>query len=448
MNTVTYLLIAYSALILVNVVILAVLWRTSGTELYKTLMFAWMGALFSIPIMGLAADQPRLTRALAFSVMFAYNYGSSVVLARLADVNPRASLSFGLLAIAVLTAAGAGILGAHQLIPAYLVATAAAFPALHVALKVLFKKWKVISVPIRGFAITLLIAGLHDFDYPLMYDNPELVKIGFTIGFPIAIAYCLFGPAAIIEKVSKEKTRLAVELEHKAKLTHSAKLSALGEMAAGVAHEINNPLAIIQIAANSIRDLLAEPNVDKVHLLKTTEVINSNVQRSAKIVKGLQVFSRDSGNDPLEVKELDSIVRDTLSLCQERFKNENIRFELVLPDRPIRIGCRPTEISQVILNLLNNARDAVQSMPEKWVRLEVADESGKTAALSVVDSGPGLSEEILAKAFVPFFTTKPVGQGTGLGLAISKGIAEAHHGSLILDTRSSNTCFLLRLPQV
>jgi signal transduction histidine kinase len=115
-------------------------------------------------------------------------------------------------------------------------------------------------------------------------------------------------------------------------------------------------------------------------------------------------------------------------------------------EKSLRIDCRPTEISQVLLNLLNNAVDAVQPLAEKWVELQVRS-AGKDVEISVMDSGKGIPEKIRDKVGQPFFTTKVVGHGTGLGLSISRGIVEAHGGHLNLDTQCEHTRFVVTLPK-
>jgi signal transduction histidine kinase len=103
------------------------------------------------------------------------------------------------------------------------------------------------------------------------------------------------------------------------------------------------------------------------------------------------------------------------------------------------------QISQVILNLLNNAFDAIQDATDKWIKIQTYIEHGQVQ-IRVTDCGHGISNEVAKKIMQPFFTTKPIGKGTGLGLSISKGIVEAHQGKLTIDTESKNTCFVITLP--
>jgi PAS domain S-box-containing protein len=227
-------------------------------------------------------------------------------------------------------------------------------------------------------------------------------------------------------------------------LSESTKLASLGEMSAGVAHEINNPLAIVDGKVSQILRVLGDdsPNLEQVR--GSLQIIKKSVARISKIVKGLKRFSRDAKEDPLEVCDLSEIVSDTLSLCGERFKVHGVELR-VTPDIDTKVRCRPTQISQVLLNLLNNAFDAVRDLSEKWVDLSIVV-AGQKVQVRVTDSGAGIDPEVAAKMMEPFFTTKKVGQGTGLGLSISKGIIEGHQGRLFCEPSSKNTRMVIELP--
>jgi len=235
--------------------------------------------------------------------------------------------------------------------------------------------------------------------------------------------------------------------EQRVQIVSTSKLSALGEMAGGVAHEINNPLTVIDGNIYKLRLTLASatPNPDVVE--KSINTIEGMSHRIAKIVRGLRSFSRDGSNDPYEITPVNSIIEDTLPLCQAKFIQASVELKVSeLPDF-LFAQCRATEISQVLLNLLNNAFDAIQDQQEKWVKIEAVEE-GRFVIIKVTDSGLGISKEVQGKMLQPFFTTKPVGKGTGLGLSISIGIVKAHQGILEIDNNSKNTCFVIKLPKV
>jgi two-component system, NtrC family, sensor kinase len=247
-----------------------------------------------------------------------------------------------------------------------------------------------------------------------------------------------------LESIVQKRTQ---ELElARAHNIQASKMATLGEVAGGVAHEINTPLGIIQMRAEQLKDQIEKKRLNFAVLSECVESIEKTVQRISKIVKGLKSFSRDGSQAPFEPTPLRALVQETLDLASERFRFAGIAIEVVI-DESLEAECRSVQISQVLLNLLNNAHDAIQHLPQKWIRLEAEIKPGSDMIhLSVTDSGNGIPDAIAEKLMQPFFTTKEVGQGTGLGLSISLGIAADHQGSLYLDRSCSNTRFVLTLP--
>lgn len=247
-----------------------------------------------------------------------------------------------------------------------------------------------------------------------------------------------------LEKLVKERTR---ELDHQKAITlESSRLSALGEMAGGIAHEINTPLATIKLIASQAKFQIQDdiPDLDKV--VDGLVRIDRTVDRVAKIIRGLKSFSRDGSHDEFETVPLYSIIEDTVSLCSERFRLHGVTFNVSPVVIELSIDCRSVQLCQVLLNLLNNAYDAIEGLSEKWIKLEVL-ELNQMIEIRVMDSGKGLAPEVVGKIFDPFFTTKAIGKGTGMGLSISHGIIKGHGGRLFLDLRLSNTCFVIQIPK-
>lgn len=227
------------------------------------------------------------------------------------------------------------------------------------------------------------------------------------------------------------------------KLTISSKMSALGEMAGGIAHEINTPLAVIQMRTEQLLMCFNENKLDKKIFEEALPAIDQTVNRIAAIVNGLRFFARDGSKDPLVQYSVATLVNDTFSLCKERFNNHNIKLDY-LSDQDYEVQCRPVELSHVLLNLLNNSYDAIQDLPEKWVKLELT-KFANFIDLRVTDSGKGIPVEFQSKIMQPFFTTKEIGKGTGLGLSISQGLIKSQNGEIILDTNCKNTSFVIKL---
>lgn len=250
----------------------------------------------------------------------------------------------------------------------------------------------------------------------------------------------------ILEQKVEEVTR---ELSEKSQaLVTSAKMSALGEMASGIAHEINNPLAVIMGKAQLSQKMLTSANVQLEKVVDNQEMIIKVSKRIVKIINGLKSFARDSASDPMVMISIEQILDETLALCHERLIKENVsfRFENKVTDE-YQMNGRPTQISQVILNLLSNSIDANEGKEKKWIKLssEIIDHN---MVIRVTDSGNGIPDEIVQKMMQPFFTTKDIGKGTGLGLSISKGIIESHNGKFYYDPACPNTSFVIELPLI
>lgn len=246
------------------------------------------------------------------------------------------------------------------------------------------------------------------------------------------------------QDIDEKRMQENVIKDQQARMISTAKLSSLGEMASGIAHEINNPLAIIKGKAYQILKKLDSNDVDIEFLKKEISKIEQNSLRIVKIIKGLRTFSRQGEKDPFQVVVFNSLLSDVLELCNERFKHQGVELK-TSGDLETVISCQETQLAQVLLNLINNAYDAVVDYQSPWVEVNVHKEA-EVVKISITDSGHGISDEIAHKIMQPFFTTKEVGVGTGLGLSISKGIVEMHGGKFYLDQNCPNTRFVIELP--
>lgn len=280
--------------------------------------------------------------------------------------------------------------------------------------------------------------------YPMQQGIFESLRYVYRITSFLSIA---LPPMLLIALIERYRNRIHLD---QSRLIDAAKFASLGEMAAGIAHEINNPLAIIiGKADHCVRLLNSSTPPDQQTIVRELTVINSTGQRIATIVKGLRTFSRDAKGDPKVATTVRSVIDDALGICQERLRSSGINVEKSFDGNPdIQLLCRQTQIVQVLVNLLSNAFDAVVDQPNPWIKITVTCDVMTFVNIAVTDSGPGIAPEIAKKVMEPFFTTKEVGRGTGLGLSLSRGIAEDHGGSLTYDQNSPNTSFKLRLPCV
>jgi len=218
---------------------------------------------------------------------------------------------------------------------------------------------------------------------------------------------------------------------------HADKLASVGQLAAGVAHEINTPLANVMLIAESLRRRSPEP-VTRQRLDAMTE----QIEAAARIVRGLLDFAR---RDEPKVADLDfgSVVRDAVDFLRGK-QPADVALELELPPTPVEVAGDRGQLLQVVTNLFNNASDAMGG--RGTIRIYLRAHGGR-AELDVVDTGPGISAEAMPHLFEPFYTTKPEGEGTGLGLAICHGIVNAHHGSITArNVPGEGAGFLVSLP--
>ncbi len=215
--------------------------------------------------------------------------------------------------------------------------------------------------------------------------------------------------------IMKDLTRFREMTE---RMIYSEKMAALGQLAAGVAHEINTPLGIIL----GYTQLLKESQEEREEL----QLIEDQVRVCQRLISDLLIFSRPSAQaeQPVDLKE---IVRQVLEMVQPTYRKEGIEMTMHVSDPPVIRG-DPDRLRQVVLNLLGNARDALQGGGAIHIWIYRLRRGG--AVLEVGDTGPGIPEEIREKIFEPFFTTKPPGQGTGLGLFVTFGLVKEHGGEI------------------
>ena len=228
-----------------------------------------------------------------------------------------------------------------------------------------------------------------------------------------------------IEKAENEiRERRQVQEELQARLRQAEKLAALGQLAAGVAHELGTPLSVVSgKAQRAQRHRQLPPDLDS-----TMQDIRQEVERMENIIRQLLDFSRRNEQQKRNVS-MKQLAHSAYASAGEEARNGGCELFMHDPEKEINIKADPTRIEQALVNLLKNA---LQSCPDARVRLTWG-ESGEWAWFQVDDNGPGISEDIKSKLFEPFFTTKSVGMGTGLGLAVVHGIAEEHNGGIEVE---------------
>ena len=241
-------------------------------------------------------------------------------------------------------------------------------------------------------------------------------------------------------------------LETEQQLIQAGKMATVGEMATGIAHELNQPLSVIKTASSFfIKKIDKKEPIEDVILFKMLSKIDSNVDRAAKIINHMRQFARKSDMD-LEKVQVNEVLQNAFEIFSQQLKLRGIKVVWDIEKNLPRINADASRLEQVFINLLLNARDAIE---EKWGDLEIGQVDKRIilktkfdrpfVVCTVCDTGKGVERGIADKIFDPFFTTKEVGKGTGLGLSISYGIIKDCGGSIrVADHKPGGACFILQ----
>jgi len=227
---------------------------------------------------------------------------------------------------------------------------------------------------------------------------------------------------------------------------HVSKLASIGRLAAGVAHEINNPLAIINQKAGLMSDILemSEEYKHKQKLEDSIKGIQNAVSRSTVITRRLLGFARRM-DVKLEEIDINDLIQEVLGFLDRVVLNQKVQISLSLSSKLPKIRSDRGQLQQIFLNILNNAVDAVGE--EGQIDVSTKLTGTNTAQVTIKDNGPGIPPDILKKIFEPFFTTKEAGKGTGLGLAITYGLVKKRGGDISVESRlGKGTTFTIDLP--
>lgn len=250
----------------------------------------------------------------------------------------------------------------------------------------------------------------------------------------------------IADDVTEKKQAEERERSQEAALVSRARALAVVDLASGVAHEINNPLTIIVGRAADLRRHLLTGAADVETQLQFIDKIQTTAIRISEIVRSLKSLARQNRGADFQTCDFTAMAREVADLSSELCKSRDVRLEIEPPPAHLAAEMNPTLVSQVILNLVNNALDAVDELAERWVKVDFSEDAD-SVYIGVTDSGSGIPIKIRSRIFDPFFTTKGPHQGTGLGLSLSMSIAAHHAGALRLDTLHAHTRFVLQIPK-
>ncbi|WP_319526719.1 ATP-binding protein [uncultured Desulfosarcina sp.] len=270
----------------------------------------------------------------------------------------------------------------------------------------------------------------------------------------VIAAFALTG--AIVRRM--ERTDSEKELLNQ-QLIGASRLAELGEMAAGFAHEINNPLQIMSAELSLIRELQSEMTAAGAYendasveeMNDSIDQIKTQIERCSRITASILKFGRQSESKPAPM-DLTATVPEIVHMIRKKAEVHGIRLQRDLPDTPVTVLADAARLQQVLLNLLNNAMDAVvqrHGTEGGSITVRVSAETNGTALIEIGDNGTGIAPENIKKVFAPFFTTKPVGQGTGLGLSVCYGIIRQMGGKMeVSSTVDQGTEFSIILPVI
>ena len=246
-----------------------------------------------------------------------------------------------------------------------------------------------------------------------------------------------------LEKANKELKESTVQL------IQSAKLTALGELTAGIAHELNQPINVAKIICQSILKDIQRDTFDKNEVQQDLPEIVTQMNKMAEIIDHMRIFTRRTEGESSETIDLNVIVSEAFKFLGQQLKDHNIEvindFGLDLP----KVLGDPVRLEQVLMNLITNAKHALEDCQKENKTLSVRTfcRDGRKVIVEVKDNGIGIPEELKEKVLQPFFTTKDPGKGTGLGLSVSNKIIEEHQGSIEIDSRvGEGTAFRVVLP--
>lgn len=297
----------------------------------------------------------------------------------------------------------------------------------------------ILSMTIIPKEPSIWISGLNVHTKEALEDlsNVHVFMSGFIIW---GLGFVIMG---IVDIYHKQIIRAdAVHLE-------SSRMAALKVMSAGIAHEVNNPLAIISSRARQLRVFVERGDFklqkkEERSLLKVSENIDLHVKRIAEIISGLRTFAVDEKSLLQQEASIKDIIEKCMVLANQQAHKEliNLTFEI---EKDCNVICIPSQLMHVFLNLISNSIDAIRDQDDKWIKITIEQNEGNVK-VAVIDSGRGISKELQEKIMQPFFTTKEIGKGTGLGLSVALGVVKNHDGDLYIDDQSQFTKFVVELP--
>lgn len=320
--------------------------------------------------------------------------------------------------------------------------------------KILRVKTGPFTVPQIIFFTNQLVLALVNLTWNPERLSLDLAFFGFSVSLATGQIHAIIVPIVGNDAIFKQKTD---DLENiiskrvnelslvRKQLWETNKNATIGRMAGGLAHEFNSFLSLINIQAELLERRMSLKILDDTFVAESVFRIQQNVESLGKITSALRKIARDEGNVNKSVYDLESVVQEVLIHFQEQIEKTGVQLKINTPELPLFVKISGSDISHVIIQLLNNAFEAIEHLPEKYIIINLKFDSD-TIFVEIEDSGT-ISNAKAERIMQPFYTAKLAGRGIGLGLSVSQSIVEAHGGSLYLDKASKNTKFIFTLPR-
>lgn len=299
-----------------------------------------------------------------------------------------------------------------------------------------YKKAFFVALCVSALIVLQILIGkehLHPF---LNVPDMNIAMMLFTV-----FVYLSFVMA--LGRLYTKKIQDEVEKKQK-EIVHSSNIYSLGEMVGGVAFEINTPLQILTSNVESIKRQISTPDFDRHKVQEQIQTMNKTIDKMATLINGIRKLTRNSVNDPVTDFTLNEVIESVRSVCERRLAFKGVDLSVQV-DKNLKIKSQVGQVSQVLLNLLNNSIEASYPVAEKWIRIE-SEVINDQIQLKVTDSGQPIEPEIAEKMMGLSLSTKKNGRGMGMGLNISQGIMEKLGGRLVYNSQCSNTQFIMEFP--
>lgn len=309
----------------------------------------------------------------------------------------------------------------------YLLFATIGIPVVIIDLKKKFLLFSTMAIPILFFILVPIIGTVEIG----VYEFSPFIKSLLYYGDLSAAIILIVSQILFFVKEMDYRYKL-YEIEHE-RLIQQGIMSDLWLMTAGIAHEINNPLAIISLHSNALAKKTAD--IDNKKLSEkfdhNLEVIIKSVDRISKIIKSIKYFTRDSNNDAFELVSINKILSEIEDLFESKFTSLGIKFVVNVSDEDIKINCNSAQLEQALISLLTNAIDALSGINDPVIKIVAHGEGGKLF-VTVEDNGIGIDAKIEKQIMKFFYSAKETGEGAGIGLSIAKKIIEDNKGELKL----------------